>query len=105
MRRLSHYRPSMGLFGRALTTAPDRVEVAVLERWRAEAAIEALRAAGIRADAVDARGRRSSWAAECTAELVTHEHRLLVTPTSCVMVPHADAARARRLLCELRDDD
>ena len=94
----------MGLFSRTETTAPDVVEVAVLERWRAEAAVEALRAAGIHADAVDAHGRRSSWAAECTAELVTHEQRMLVVPTSSVLVSRANAARARRLLCELGDE-
>lgn len=97
----------MGLFRRTTQLehdAPDLVEVALLDRWRGEAAVDALRDVGIRAEAVDAHGRRGSWAAECTAELVTCEHRMLVAPTSRIVVQRADAARARRLLCELRDD-
>ena len=81
----------------------DLVEVAVLERWRSQAAVEALRQAGIRAALADAHGRRSSWAGECSAELVTHEQRMLVVPTARVLVHHCDAARARRVLCELTD--
>ena len=82
----------------------DLVEVAVLERWRCEAAVRALRTEGIAAAAADAHGRRASWVGECSAELVQHEERMLVVPTSRILVHHADAARARRVLCELTDE-
>lgn len=98
----------MGLFRRLVDRADvavdDLVEVAVLERWQGATAVEALCAEGIQAAAVDAHGRRASWAGECSAELVTHEQRMTVVPTCRVLVHHADAARARRVLCELADD-
>lgn len=101
----------MGLFKRladrtdaGASDAADLVEVAVLERWQGAHALETLRAEGIRAAAVDAHGRRASWSGECSAELVSHEQRMTVVPTCVVLVHHADAARARRLLCEMADD-
>jgi hypothetical protein len=101
----------MGLFKRSPSPPggeaaglDDLVEVAVLERWRGARAVEALREDGIRAAAVDAHGRRPSWSGECTAEVVSHEQRMTVVPTCRVLVHHADAARARRVLCELADD-
>ena len=83
--------------------AGDLVEVAVLERWRSEAAVETLRNEGIRAAALDAHGRRGSWAGECSAELA-HEQRMTAVPTARIVVHHGDAARARRVLCELIDE-
>ena len=97
-------QPRVASGGAALDTAGDLVEVAVLERWRSEAAVEALRRQGIRAAALDAHGRRGSWAGECSAELFTHEQRMTVVATARIVVHHADAARARRVLCELTED-
>lgn len=98
----------MGLFRRLAdrddAALADLVEVGVLERWRGASALEALRGEGIEAAAVDAHGRRASWSGECSAELVTHEQRMTVVPTCRVLVHHVDAARARRVLCELTDD-
>lgn len=98
----------MGLFrrlaDRADVAVDDLVEVAVLERWQGASALEALRGEGIAAAAIDAHGRRPSWSGECSAELVTHEQRMTVVPTCRLLVHHADAARARRVLCELTED-
>ena len=102
----------MGLFRRSPGTeragggaaVDDLVEVAVLERWRSAGALDALRRDGIRAAAVDAHGRRSSWSGECSAEMVTHEQRMTVVATCRILVAHGDAGRARRVLCELTDD-
>ncbi len=98
----------MGLFRRLVDRADDAlddlVEVAVLERWRGASALEVLRGESIAAAAVDAPGRRASWSGECSAELVSHEQRMTVVPTCRILVHHADAARARRLLCELTED-
>lgn len=100
----------MGLFKRLADRVDDHgadvadlVEVALLERGQGAHALEALRAEGIRAAAVDAHGRRPSWSGECSAELVTHEQRMTVVPTCRVLVHHADAGRARRVLCEMGD--
>ena len=102
----------MGLFrrhraavggGAAPDAEGDLVEVAVLERWRSEAAVETLRNEGIRAAALDAHGRRGSWSGECSAELA-HEQRMTAVPTARIVVHHGDAARARRVLCELVEE-
>ncbi len=99
-----HRRPE-GHDDAAGPVAPDGddvVEVAVLELWRSELAVEALRNAGIRAASVEAHGRRPSWAMEASVELITHEHRLLQVPTARILVHKRDAGIALRVLCELQ---
>ena len=81
----------------------DVVEVAVLELWRSELAVEALRNAGIRAASAEAHGRRPSWAMEASVELITHEQRMLQVPTARILVRKRDAGLALRVLCELRE--
>lgn len=81
--------------------ADDVVEVAVLELWRAELAVESLRDAGIHAAMLDGHGRRPSWAMESSVELIAHEPRMMGAPTARVLVHKRDAGRALQLLSRL----